>query len=191
MTNLTRHISRAFLAGVIALLPIGGLVFTVIWMESTIADSWLAEQAWYFPGMGIVIVAAVIYLIGVTVSTFLGRWFWRTVDRMLDRLPALGMLYRTLKQIVGYGEGKEGMFLGVVLVPARERGEGALEIGLVTNESIDALGAKRLTIFIPGAPMPTAGRLIMIDEAHVTRATTPVNEALKHLVSVGKSGLPA
>jgi len=189
MSSLTRHISRAFIAGIIALLPIGGLVFTIIWMESTIADSWLAEQVWYFPGMGIIIVAAVIYLIGVTVSTFLGRWFWRAIDRLLDRLPALGTLYRTLKQIVGYGEGRDGMFLGVVMVPARDRGEGAVEIGLITTESIRPDGTKQLTVFIPGAPMPTAGRLIMIDASRIARVDMPINDALKALVSVGKSGV--
>lgn len=187
--SFTRHISRAFVAGVIALLPIGGFIFAVVWMETTVSKSWLAEQAWYFPGLGIVIAAAVIYLIGVTVSSFLGKWFWRTIDRLLDRVPALGMLYRTLKQIVGYGEGKEGMFLGVVLVPARGMDEGAVEIGLVTSERLRADGTKELTVFVPAAPMPTAGRLIMLEESRIRRIDTPVSVALKQLVSVGKTGL--
>jgi uncharacterized membrane protein len=189
MTAITRHISRAFIAGVIALLPIGGLVFTIIWMETTISDSWLADQLWYFPGMGIIIVAAIIYGIGVTVSSFLGRWFWRSLDRLIERVPALGMLYRTLKQIVGYGEGKEGMFMGVVLVPARDRGDGAVEIGLITGEATAASGPRRLTVFIPAAPMPTAGRLIELDESAVKRINAPVSDALKHLVSIGKTGM--
>jgi uncharacterized membrane protein len=112
MQYLSKHISRCFLAGIVALLPIGGFVVAVAYLEATIASSWLAKQPFYFPGLGLLVSAAAIYLIGLTVSTFLGRWLWKRVDRLFDSLPALGRLYQTLKQIIGYGEGKRRFFSG-------------------------------------------------------------------------------
>ena len=187
MNILSKHISRCFLAGIVALLPIGGFVFTVVYLEAMIAGSWLAKQPYYFPGLGLLATAAAIYLIGLTVSTFLGRWLWNQIDLLFDSLPALGRLYQTLKQIIGYGEGKDAIFQRVILIHSREP-DGA-ELGLVTNETTDAHGTRKLVVFVPGAPIPTTGRLIVIDESCTTALSVTVNDALKTLLSVGKTPL--
>jgi len=187
MSLISRHITRCFLAGIVALLPIGGLVLTVIWLESTISSSFLASQPWYFPGLGMVATAAGIYLIGLTVSTFIGRWAWKRIDLLFDSLPALGRLYQTLKQIVGYGEGKDALFQQVVLVPNGE-GEGN-EIGLVTNELTGESGVPQMVVFVPDAPNPTNGRLVVIDRSAVRPLGIPVSDAFKILLSVGKTPL--
>jgi uncharacterized membrane protein len=106
---------------------------------------------------------------------------------MLNNLPALGRLYQTLKQILGYGEGKDGMFHEVVLVPSRDID--AVEIGLVTNQMIDERGESKLIVFVPSAPNPTNGRMLVIESSLVHRINVPVSEALKALVSVGKTSL--
>ena len=189
MSAITRHLYRCFLAGLVALLPVGGVVLTVVYLESTIAGSWLADEAFYFPGLGIVTAVIIIYAIGLIVSTFVGRWLWSRVDSLLDNLPALGQLYQTLKQILGYGQGEEAIFQQVVLIRSRETdGE---EIGLVTNRCADADGGEKLSVFVPGAPNPTAGRLVLVDSRLVRPVDVEVNEALKSLLSVGKTAIPS
>jgi uncharacterized membrane protein len=184
MQFVTRHITRCFLAGIVALLPIGGFVATVVYLEAAIAGSWLARQPWYYPGFGLLATAGGIYLIGLTVSTFLGRWLWKRIDLLFDNLPALGRLYQTLKQIVGYGEGKDAIFRSVVLVPNGEI-EGS-EVGLVTSTLVDSRGVTNLVVFVPGAPNPTTGRLVVIEARHVQPMNIPVSDAMKMLLSVGK-----
>jgi uncharacterized membrane protein len=184
MNALSQHITRCLLAGVVALLPIGGFVVTVVYVESTIASSWLAKQPFYFPGLGLIAATAGIYAIGLTVSTFVGRWFWSVLDRLLDGLPMLGRLYQTLKQIVGYSEGKDAMFHQVVLVPSGK--SAGAELGLVTNEQSTAAG-RQLVVFIPAAPNPTIGRLVIVDAAEVEPLAIPVSDAMKALLSVGKT----
>jgi len=187
MQFITKHVSQCFLAGIVALLPIGGFIIAVVYLEATIAGSWLAKQPYYFPGLGLIATAIAIYLIGLTVSTFLGRWLWTQVDRLFDNLPALGRLYQTLKQIIGYGEGKDAIFHRVVLIRGSEP-DGA-ELGLVTNETADETGSPRLIVFVPGAPNPTTGRLIVIDAARTIALSVSVSDALKSLLSVGKTPL--
>jgi uncharacterized membrane protein len=187
MQFISRHVSKCFLAGIVALLPIGGFVLTVVYLESLIAGSWLARQPYYFPGLGLIATAAIIYGIGLTVSTFLGRWLWKKVDLVFDSLPALGRLYQTLKQIIGYGEGKDAIFQRVVLIRGAEP-DGA-ELGLVTNETTEGASSRKLIVFVPGAPNPTAGRLIVIDADRTTPLPITVNDALKTLLSVGKTPL--
>jgi uncharacterized membrane protein len=184
MKFITTHVSRCFLAGVVALLPIGGLVLTVAYLENTVAAAW-PKQVPYYPGLGILAAAGSIYLVGLTVSTFIGRWLWRLIDSLLDRLPALGTFYQTLKQILGYGAGKDAIFQQVVLLQDREFG--GHEVGLVTNRLSGFGGVEQLVIFVPGAPNPTLGRLIILDSKLVRPVDVPVSEALKSLVSVGKT----
>jgi uncharacterized membrane protein len=185
MQMLAGHVSRCLLAGIVALLPIGGLVLTVVYLEDTLSRSWLAKQPWYFPGLGLLATAAGIYVIGLTVSTFLGRWVWGRLDLLFDSLPALGRLYQTLKQIIGYGEGKDAIFLRVVLL--NQSAPDGEELGLVTNETTDADGRQKLVVFVPGAPNPTAGRLVVIDAARTVPLAMSVSDALKTLLSVGKT----
>lgn len=187
MQIITKHVSQCFLAGIVALLPIGGFIIAVVYLEATIAGSWLARQPYYFPGLGLIATAVAIYLIGLTVSTFLGRWLWTQVDRLFDNLPALGRLYQTLKQIIGYGEGKDAIFHRVVLIRGSEP-DGS-ELGLVTNETADETGSRKLIVFVPGAPNPTTGRLIVIDAARTIALSVSVSDALKSLLSVGKTPL--
>jgi uncharacterized membrane protein len=96
-------------------------------------------------------------------------------------------LYQTLKQIIGYGEGKDAIFHRVVLVCGDV--PEAAELGLVTNETADATGKRKLIVFVPGAPNPTAGRLIVIDAERTVPLSVSVSDALKTLLSVGKTPL--
>ena len=189
MTTISSHITRCFLAGIVALLPIGGAVLMIAYLESSVAGSWLARQPFYFPGAGLLLAAAIIYAVGLVVTTVFGRWLWFRLDQLLDRLPVLGRLYQTLKQILGVAEGKDAIFQQVVLVPARDTD--AMEIGLVTHETVDAAGKKQRVVFVPSAPTPTSGRLLIVEESLLVPLNIPASEALKALVSLGKVSWPS
>lgn len=184
MKPLRRHVAKCCIAGIVALMPLVGAVLSVVVLERTLSESFLEETPIYFPGLGILLAAVAVYFIGLIVSTLIGRWAFGLFDRLLANLPGVGMLYKTLKQILGYGDGDDGMFREVVLVSAKETD--AEEIGLVTGELVDDHGAVRWTVFVPGSPNPGAGRLLLVEPTSVTRLDTPVSEALKTLVAVGK-----
>ncbi len=184
MKRLRKHITNSLIAGIVAILPVGGLIITVGYLESTISSSGLSKMPFYFPGFGLLAAVIFIYLIGLGVTTFIGKWIWKRVDSILDKLPALGRLYQTLKQILGYGEGEDAIFYEAVLVPSRDFE--SEELGLVTNKIPDDKGNIKLLIFVPGVPNPTSGRLVVMDKGSVKPLSMPVNETLKALVSMGK-----
>jgi uncharacterized membrane protein len=185
MNRVTAHLSKNLLAGVVAILPIGGLIITVGYLETTISSAGLTRLPFYFPGLGILLALLLIYLIGLILTTFIGRWLWQRIDRLLHQLPALGRLYASLKQILGYGEGEDAMFQQTVLVPAQ--GGSGLEIGLVTNRIELPDSSENLVIFLPGSPNPTSGRLIIAKPDEVTPTRLPVSDSFKILVAAGKS----
>ncbi|MCB9897496.1 MAG: DUF502 domain-containing protein [Planctomycetes bacterium] len=188
MASFRRHLARTLVAGVVALLPVGGLVLAVAWTESLIAGSGLGKQSWYVPGAGLLVVVAVTYAIGLFVTTFVGRGLWQLVDALLSELPLVGGLYHTLQQILGYGEGKGAMFERVVWLASRDLP--AEELALVTRTLPAEDGeVERLVLFLPSAVNPTVGRLLVVEGARTRPADLTVNAALKALVSLGKAGL--
>lgn len=188
MQALGQHITKCVIAGIVAILPVGGLILTVAYLESLISSSGLSKLAFYFPGMGLLLAVLSIYVVGLTVSTFVGKWFWSTCDAMLNKLPALGKLYQSLKQILGYGEGDDAIFHETVLITSLDKvGE---EIGLITNTITLPDGERNYVVFVPGSPNPTAGRLIIAQPENVRKIPATTNDALRVLVALGKGQLP-
>jgi uncharacterized membrane protein len=180
--RITSHLLTSFVAGIVALLPVVGLVITIVYFENQVAGVWLKAQGFYFFGLGILLATLLVYLVGLTVSTFVGRWVWGNLDRMLERLPVLGRLYQTLKQILGYGEGPGGVFKRVVLV-SLDSGD-RHELGLVTREAGEETGG-RLVVFLPTAPAPTSGRLVYIEPDRVQASSLAPSQVMQLLVSLG------
>lgn len=183
MQAIQGHITRCLVAGIVAIIPLAGVVAAVIYLETQLAGSWLQEQGFYFYGLGLLATVVLIYVVGLVITSFLGRWLWSLVDRVLDRLPLLGSLYQTLKQVLGYGEGPDAVFRRAVRVHGRDLP--GYEVGLVTAER-PAEG--ELTVFVPTAPNPSSGRLLVMKEEDVEPLDIPVTDVLKFLVSIG--GLP-
>lgn len=184
---MMKHITTSLLTGLVAILPIGGLVMTIGYLESSISKSGLYQLSFYFPGLGILLVLMLIYFIGLLLTTFVGKWIWNKIDNILNNLPALGSLYVSLKQILGYGEGKDAIFQQTVLLPAQ--GGSGMEFGLITNRVNLPDGSEKLIVFIPGSPNPTTGRLIVTQSDAVQITDIPVNATFKLLVAAGKADI--
>lgn len=185
MASPTRHVTRCLIAGVVALLPLGGAVLTVAWIEGALSGGFLADQPFYFPGLGLLLALVLVYATGLLFTTFLGRWLWTRMDRLLERVPLLGDLYQSLKEILGYDTARERFFQGVVLVQSDE----GLELGLITGEDRGPDGRSRALVFVPGSPNPTNGRLLLMEPEKLRRLEVRAADALKALVSMGKTSL--
>jgi uncharacterized membrane protein len=123
-----------------------------------------------------------VYVTGLVVSSVIGNWLWRSVDQLLDRLPVIGNLHQTVKQLLGYGEGTNAMFRRTVFVSLP--GSNALEIGLLTREATSETGGRAL-VFVPNAPTPTSGRLVLLEESRLLPCSMSVSHAMQILVSLG------
>lgn len=186
MNAPTRHVTRCLVAGIVALLPLGGVVFAIVGLESMLTQSWRDQAAgWYFPGLGLLLAMLVVYVIGLFVTTFVGRWLWRRIDRLLENLPLLGTLYQSLKEVLGYDSARERFFQGVVAVPADE----GFELGFVTGSAAGPDGKPHTLVFVPSAPNPTNGKLLLVEPARLQKLDVRTADALRALVSMGKTSL--
>lgn len=185
MNSPTRHVTRCLVGGIVALLPIGGTALGLVYAETTLARSWRDDVSWYFPGMGIVAALLLVYLVGLLVTTFFGRWLWRQADKLLQRVPLVGTLYSSLKEVLGYDTERDRFFESVVAV----RVDDGFEIGLVTGRADGPDGTEHTIVFVPSSPNPSNGRLLLLPPDHIKVLDLRAADALRGLVSMGKTPL--
>lgn len=180
MGNLKSHIRNKFVAGVLAAIPVA-VTFFVLWYVDSKARSILGINV---PFLGIAVALAAIYLLGLFVTSVIGRFLIGITDWILGHVPGLSDLYRAWKQVAltdGH-DGAFGIFGQVVLVPD-EAGRGMV-IGFTSGHTVEG-DPETSCVFIPASPNPTTGRLHFIPKSRCLRVDLARQEAIKMIISGG------
>ena len=187
---LIRVIRKNFLAGMLVVIPLAIAVWVLYWIFSSV-DNLLqplinAIFGREIPGLGFAIFLAVIYLVGLIASNYLGKKIIQYFESLLTRVPLFRQLYIGAKQVVeglsGAGINKAA-FREVVFVEFPR--DGMKTLAFITNAITDKSGEKLYAIYIPTAPVPTSGFFEMVTEDKITRTDITVDEALKIVISTG------
>ena len=182
MSRLNNHLRKTFLAGIFAAVPVvvTGFIIWYVDHHTRVISEKLFRRS--IPFVGIVVALAAIYLGGLVATTLLGKWVIGVVDKLLGRLPGFRQLYAAWKQVALTPGGGEGMFAKVVLVS--EVSPHARVIGFTSGQPL-AGHRDTLCVFVPNAPNPLQGRLLLIDRARCTPLDTSAEDAFKMILSTG------
>lgn len=180
------RITQYFLRGLITFLPVALTLYTlylfVAWTESL--ARWLVQPIvgeFYLPGLGIVIVAGLIFGLGVLVSqpglARLLSWF----ELPLTNLPVVKSIYSSLKNFADYFAPQEQPQQQVVLL--RMPGSEASIVGLVTRQSFEGLPGvlgelDQVAVYLPMGYM-IGGYTLFVPRAWVTPIEMSVEEAMR------------
>lgn len=190
---------NAFISGALMVAP---LVVT-IWAFRTIIDvvggtfrplyeSYLPESLqrlpffWDLVATGVVIL--LVTLLGYLSNYVFGKYFLSIGERLIQRIPGVGTLYNSVKQIVAtFGAQNRNLFSKVVLVEFPRKGTWV--IGFLTNKQQGAppglTGGESWTIFVPTTPNPTSGFLILVPQLDVVEREMSVGDGMKMIISGG------
>lgn len=140
------------------------------------------------PGLGLFVLFAGIYLLGLLTRTFLGKGLVALGEAIVHRLPLVGNIYRGTKQILAaILSGGEGHFRHAVLFEYPRKGLYA--IGFVTSPSRgeiqDRTREDTVNVFLPTTPNPTSGFLLMVPRSDLTYLEMTVEDAVKLIISGG------
>jgi len=143
------------------------------------------------PGLGIIVVLAVLLLTGVLFANLLGQRFVGFWEKQLGRIPFLGSIYRGSKQVTETLLSPGGKsFRQVVLV--RWPHHDARTIAFVTGDAPEELrqkgGEDLLLVFVPTTPNPTSGFLTVVPRADAIPLEMSVEDAFRTIVSLGVVG---
>jgi uncharacterized membrane protein len=203
MKKMFRHMRDAFVSGLLAILPIGGL-FYILWFIYRLIDSAVGRYTPFgqmvqnalgrwIPGMGIYMTLILVLIIGLIARNIFGRTLQYYLDRFFGSVPGVRKMYSTLKQFSNALLNRNRTsFHRVVMFEYPI--EGIHVIGLVTNEDLGKLNTKTkedsILVYAPTAPNPLSGMMLVVPKSRVIEVDIAVDDALSMVLSSG-SVLPA
>jgi uncharacterized membrane protein len=186
MGKFSTHLRNAFLAGAFAVVPVAVTVFIIVYIESqtrAVVEQMIGRSI--APFLGVLLAVALIYIVGVIVSSLIGKVLLRWTDKLLSRLPIIKSVYAAWKQIALTPGGGEGMYAKVVIVGGLDgAAPDALQLAFTSGVPI-AGNDDLLPIFVPQCPNPLNGRLLFIPRSRCRMTSMTNEEAFKMLLSSG------
>jgi uncharacterized membrane protein len=178
MGRVQTHVRNKLVAGALAAIPVALTVF-ILWYVDSKARALFGIR---YPVLGLLLGLASLYVLGLFVTSLVGRWILTGADILLVHIPGLRDLYQSWKQMAFSPEGDEGIFARVVLVPD-ETGKMRM-MGFSTRKPIEG-DPETMCVFVPGSPNPTSGRLYFVPARECMVLDLPARAALKVLISGG------
>ena len=141
--------------------------------------------------LGIAIVAAALFGLGLLVEAGLQRGIAAALHALIARIPVVGTIYDLIKKFVALvrpGEaGSEGALKSMSAVWCHFGGPGGSAALALLGSDVPVLvnGQRCLAVLIPTAPVPVGGGLLYVPESWVTRADIGVEAVTSIYVSMG------
>ncbi len=184
-TRLTQYFVRGLLTFLPAALTVYALYLLVVWTESLairLIRPFIGD--FYLPGLGIVIVAALIFGLGVLVSQPVFTRLLSWVELPFTNLPVIKSIYSSLKNFADYfapQDKDKPQQQQVVLL--RAPGQEMSIVGLVTRQSFNGLpGAlgelDQVAVYLPMGYM-IGGYTLFVPRTWVTPIDMSVEEAMR------------
>ncbi len=126
--------------------------------------------------------------IGFLARIFIINYILHSIDLMIHRIPWINKIYQTFKETVhALFKPSKSEFSRVALVPFTR--SGSYCIGFITKDELDAdqspEPSHQITVFVPGAPNPTAGYMLLFERSQLIYLDMKVEDAVKYLLSCG------
>ena len=179
--RLFRRIMQAFLQGLLLIAPISITLF-VVYRLFVFTDKLIPL---YIPGLGMLVVAA-----GITLIGFIGSYLIRTpvmimLNRLLDQIPLIRILYSALKDLMSAFVGQKKKFTRPVRVLINEKTQ-MYKLGFLTEEDLSSLGMEEsmVAVYLPHS-YNFSGNLFLVSSAYVEPINAPAAEVMKFIVSGG------
>lgn len=199
------RVTGTFLAGLIVLLPIVLTVVIIAWLVQILRDalgpgtvlgellrrggSALVENDTLAFWLGVAIALIGIWVLGAIVRTEARRGVQGALDLLFARLPLVKSIYNPVSRVIRLATEKGGGDLsGMDVVAVRFGGQdGAHILALLASHDRYYIGdLRRVMVYLPTAPLPMTGGLVLVPEDHITVVPDmKVDDLLKIYFSLG------
>ena len=196
---------KYFIAGILVWVPLAVTVWVIGWglglldgvfgsvMHAIIlvlpSDTAIDVQHFRdLPGVGILIVIAVIMFTGLLAISFAGQWWLKIWDKLVNRIPIVRSIYSSVQQVSSTlfsGSGQAFSKALLIRYPHPDSWAIAFQTGIPAREVTAKLGEDYVNVFLPTTPNPTSGFFMIVPRAQTIELEMSVEEALKHIVSMG------
>ncbi len=193
-----RRLWETFLGGLVVIVPVGATLY-ILWFLYRLVDGMVGRTTPFgemltralgrwIPGLGIYLTVILVLLAGLVARNVLGKAIQRYVERIFFFVPGVGKVYSTLRQLASALMDREAPAFQKVVTFEYTK-EGLNVIGLVSNEDLgklqDETGEERVMVYVPKAPNPLSGTMLIVPKRKLTYLDMPVEDALSLLLSSG------
>ncbi len=180
-----RKVAQYFLRGLIIVAP-AVVTLYITWLLISWVDNLIPFG---IPGLGILVTLLLITAVGALASTLVTRTLLDGMDRVLERVPFVRLLYTSSKDLLNAFVGEHRRFTKGVMVPLAP-GSPTAVLGFVTADSLEHLGIPGyVAVYLPQS-YNFAGNLILVPADQVTPVSGDSAELMSFIVSGGVSGGP-
>ena len=175
-----RRLAGYFLRGLVIIAPLALTVY-VCFSIVTAVDGLVPIN---IPGAGFAITIALITLIGALGSNVIAASLVTLIDRLLEKLPFVRLLYGTAKDFFGAFVGDRKRFDTAVIVTLYPGSE-AKALGFMTRRDVEMFGlVDHVAVYLPHSYAFT-GQLLLVPAQHVTIVQAGSAELMTFIVSGG------
>ena len=175
-----------FLRGLVVVVPLALTIYVCAVIFTTI-DSWLGLP---IRGVGFVLTLVLITLVGFLASGFVTRSLIAALDRTLERLPFVRLLYSSAKDMLNAFVGEKKRFDKPVLVSV-SADRAVKVLAFLTSDSLAVLGVSdHVTVYMPQS-YGLAGHILVVPADRVERIDADAAEVMAFIISGGVTQVEA
>ena len=199
--KISRSLRNNFFLGLLVVTPVVATVLIVNFLFTFITDylspivpkGWLREHIFLHRIFVLALVVAALSLVGLFIRNYVGRTLYQLSDKLLTRLPFVNTIYTSIRQISEtMFSSRRMLFKDPVIIEFPKTGVYAL--GFLMSSLPDGMQSEFtnrgkpgewVAVFVPTAPNPTSGFLVMAPRTSLIPAGMSAADAMKMIISIG------
>jgi uncharacterized membrane protein len=137
--------------------------------------------------LGALIALVGIWFLGVIARSQAQESISRFIDRIFTQMPIVRTIYNPVSRVVRLTTDKSTDFSGMSVVACRFRGLETDVLALLANQEVYLIGGeRRRMVYLPAAPIPMSGGLLLIaEDAIIPVPEMKVDDLLRVYFSLG------
>ena len=179
------RMSRRFVNGLLVLVPVVITLFVIEWTLRFTEGVLGQYLPFYFPGMGIITLVLVIYVVGWASTNWALAKIISLGETLIGTIPFVKFIYTSVKRLSEAVLDSSSNFKSVVHVPY----QGGRALGFVMADLPprfqEAMGGGYVCVFIPWSLNMTSGTTLLVKEEDVVTIDIPKEEALQYMLTAG------
>jgi uncharacterized membrane protein len=171
-----------FVKGLLLLAPVyvtGYIIFNLL-------DSLDSQFFVQYRGTGLIVLIGIIMIVGFLGSTFISVPVVQIFEDAIVKLPLIGIIYSSLKDLVGAFVGDKKKFNQPVRFVLNKE-NGIQKIGFITQQDLQFIEiTDSVMVYCPHS-YAFSGELFIVPSASITLLNLPASDVMKMIVSGGVS----
>lgn len=180
-----KKIISYFLRGLIFITPFAVTLLLLFWLIEAINDT-LKATPFHGPALVLFISLLIVAItaLGYLGSSFVVKPFGAFLEKLLKKVPIVGFIYTSLKDVITAFVGEQRKFDKPVLIRVKAD-EVFYKPGFITQKDLTHLGLPgKVSVYMPHS-YAFSGNMMIVDKAYVTPINISGAEMMKFIVSGG------